>query len=688
METALGVIVPKAFVFLVLVLVSCTPRGERPDAAKPVASAAVAPTSSAIPDAPAPARPTSNAPVAALAVGSRSCALHADGAVSCWGRGFGSSPVRFDGFEGAIQIAADGANVCARFADGDVRCTARGDESPPMVTRMALSRPAVAISGECALLADGKVTCWDVDLERHDVDGLGKAVRIASSQSEVCALDSKDQVTCSSHGKVSRRLGAKVRNVEELAVGNNTDYACARLRDGGVTCWGREVVPTARLQKAEIYRTVEPKRLSGIRDAVSLTAAGGQICAVMKDGQVACWRAAFGAKPTIIEGITDAVDVAVGDSRACARTASGGAACWGNNANGALGIGIAPFRAKPEAVEDIDDAVAVHVGHQHSCARRRGGVVSCWGQLEHTFEHHPRTHAQEVAGLRGVAQIGGSLGLCVRYDDGSIACDEGVDRTHVGKPVAIPAASDFDVKLFGCAITNGTVHCWGSNRTGQFGNGTNGDDTKPGPAASGIDDAISVAVGSHHTCVVRKNGSIVTFGDELGDDVLGETPEHLVMTPRLVPTPTPAVGVAAGLSHCCAALRDGRVACFGGNDRGELGDGTTTRRGKAALVPGLEHVTKIASADETTCALAEGKVYCWGANGALQVGPLGTMQSVLLPVMVPGLPEIIDISTGFDHSCAVARSGAVFCWGSTVNGESGVVASAGRREAVPLTFGR
>lgn len=613
--------------------------------------------------------------------------MHTDGAVSCWGHGFGDSPVRFDGFAGAVEIAASNPTICARWPDGEVRCTTFGQDTPPVVTRLALSRPAVAITGNCARSADGIVSCWDHELVPRDVADVRGAVRIASTSGYGCALDQSDQIACWTQGNAYRPFKAKLRDVEELAIADY-HYACARHRDGAVTCWGEEEVPSPVPRKAVLYRRVEPRRLAGLRDVISLTGAAGRMCAVTKDGRASCWTAWFGAKPEIIEGLTDAVTVAVGERHACARTALGGVACWGQNDAGALGIGLALSRAKPEAVENIHDAVSIYAGIDHSCALRRGGTVSCWGKLAIMDEHSAEPIAREVAGLRGVAEIHGTIGLCVRYDNGTIACHDGPDRTHVAKPIAVPPASTFDGDMSGCALSNGSVYCWGSNRYGEFGNGTRGEDGKPARGASGIDDAAALAFGEFHTCVARKDGTLVTFGDDLGDDALGDSPDRLVLSPRNVPMPAPVISVSADLQSCCAVLRDGHVACLGRNDRGQLGDGTTTRRAAPIVVPGLEHVTKVSSRYDTSCALADGKVYCWGANGTGQVGPLGTSNDVLLPVRVSGLPEIVDVSTGGHHTCAVTRDGAVFCWGSTAHGESGIVASAERRAAVPVTFGR
>jgi alpha-tubulin suppressor-like RCC1 family protein len=74
-----------------------------------------------------------------------------------------------------------------------------------------------------------------------------------------------------------------------------------------------------------------------------------------------------------------------------------------------------------------------------------------------------------------------------------------------------------------------------------------------------------------------------------------------------------AFAVSAGGVHTCAVMQDTRVACWGENGFGQLGDGTTNDRTTPMLVPGLSGVIALATGDGHTCALKQnGSVACWG----------------------------------------------------------------------------
>jgi alpha-tubulin suppressor-like RCC1 family protein len=139
----------------------------------------------------------------------------------------------------------------------------------------------------------------------------------------------------------------------------------------------------------------------------------------------------------------------------------------------------------------------------------------------------------------------------------------------------------------------------------------------------------------------------------------------------------------AGHRFSCAIHNGGEVWCWGENRRGNLGDGTTTNRATARPVKShdgmglLSDVTVIATGDHHACALAaNGGVWCWGSNGAGQLGD-GTWDDRSLPVQVKGiggnglLSGMTSIAAGAQHTCASNNSSLVVCWGSNDSGQLG-----------------
>ena len=132
--------------------------------------------------------------------------------------------------------------------------------------------------------------------------------------------------------------------------------------------------------------------------------------------------------------------------------------------------------------------------------------------------------------------------------------------------------------------------------------------------------------------------------------------------------------VTGGLGHTCVIAADGGVVCWGLNDSGQLGNGTTTDQINPQAVLGLpqEDIHRIASGEAFTCALTlSGGLYCWGDNLRGQLGN-GTTDSSSVATPVTGLPLAVDsFATGTAHICAVTTSGELYCWGANPMGQLG-----------------
>ena len=153
----------------------------------------------------------------------------------------------------------------------------------------------------------------------------------------------------------------------------------------------------------------------------------------------------------------------------------------------------------------------------------------------------------------------------------------------------------------------------------------------------------------------------------------------LVVPALLVLLPTgPAAASSAALieahdSHTCVVTAAGAVKCWGNNQFGYLGDGTTETRDVPTPVVGLDSgVVDVAVGVDHACALTdEGVVKCWGRNTYGEVGD-GTTQMRLVPVRVAGLPKgVQDISAGLGSTCVITAFDTVKCWGDNEQGQLG-----------------
>jgi alpha-tubulin suppressor-like RCC1 family protein len=130
--------------------------------------------------------------------------------------------------------------------------------------------------------------------------------------------------------------------------------------------------------------------------------------------------------------------------------------------------------------------------------------------------------------------------------------------------------------------------------------------------------------------------------------------------------------ISAGYSHSCA-VADGRAYCWGNNEVGQLGDNSNTNSPVPVAVAGLtdKTVTAISAGGAHSCAVADGQAYCWGYNGDGRLGNNSNTDSPV-PVAVAGLTDktVTAISAGGAHSCAVL-DGQASCWGQNFYGQLG-----------------
>jgi alpha-tubulin suppressor-like RCC1 family protein len=131
--------------------------------------------------------------------------------------------------------------------------------------------------------------------------------------------------------------------------------------------------------------------------------------------------------------------------------------------------------------------------------------------------------------------------------------------------------------------------------------------------------------------------------------------------------------LALGHDHSCALLDDGGVLCWGSNLKLQRGvaDAFTPPTSAPTEVPGLPPVMQIEAGSEHTCALTrDGRVFCWGANGDGQLGQ-GTASAAAMAAEVVGLTDVEQLGPGSNrHSCAIG-GGAAWCWGSNLYAELG-----------------
>ena len=380
--------------------------------------------------------------------------------------------------------------------------------------------------------------------------------------------------------------------------------------------------------------------------------------------------------------VTGINQIAPGGNHTCAVVGGGNVQCWGFNGSGQLGTGTNVDSNVAVDVVGLESNIrAVTSGASHTCAATVDGVVKCWGDNFYgqlgggAGSPSPSYGPVDVPGLVGVVALSaGGFHTCALTTAGAVACWGNDSWGQTGGTSLtsgiVAIASGYQ---HACALTSaGGVKCWGANYAGQLGNGSIQTAAIPVDVVGLSSGVTAIASGVTHSCAVPTGGGVKCWGrndaGQLGD---GSTTDALI--PMDVINLAGVTAVALGSGHSCALTTAGGVKCWGSNVLGELGNGTTT----GALIPvdvaGLGNgVTAIASSETHTCAIASGGLAkCWGANTFGQLGN-GTTPRSSRPVDVAGLSGgIMGIATGNDHSCALSASGMVSCWGRNFFGAVG-----------------
>jgi len=358
--------------------------------------------------------------------------------------------------------------------------------------------------------------------------------------------------------------------------------------------------------------------------------------------------------------------------------------CWGGNWAGQLGDGTSGIdRTAPVAVTGELVFASLVAGEFHTCGvEGRTGKVWCWGS-------------------NSTGQLG----------DGTSGNGNWSDSANRSAPVAVSGGRVFASLAAGsdhtCGLEAGTdkAWCWGGNGYGQLGDGTSGSPTHWNDADQSAPVAVtggrvfsSLVAGGAKTCGLDAGTGKAwcwgaNGGGQLGDGTTG--------TDRSAPVAVTggrvfASLVAGGGHNCGVVAGTGKAWCWGDNYFGQLGDGTTGGSSVPMAVTGGRVFASLVAGEFHTCGLEAdtGKAWCWGENGAGQLGD-GTTGGSSAPVGVSGGRVFASLAAGWSHTCGVeAGSGKAWCWGGNGQGQlgdgtSGDWTSAANRTApVAVTGGR
>ncbi|MBL8923948.1 MAG: hypothetical protein JNJ54_34145, partial [Myxococcaceae bacterium] len=321
------------------------------------------------------------------------CVLSSSGARRCWGLdeegqlGLGTARGLLVPTQVSLPpvVSVDGStpefrrgHACARFANNDLSCWGENDvgqlgdgtviarPAPVAVSSLAgqVADVAVGRASTCAVLLNGQVHCWGRNAEGELGDG--------------------SQVERPSPAAVSIA-------VQAVTIAAGRDFYCATFTDDAVRCWGNN--SNGQIGASNTTpRFLVPTVVAGVSAVVELAAGEDFACARHLNGSVSCWgintqgqlgngmTATQQPMPSLVSGLTDAVQLSAGQNHACARTMTGDIRCWGDNsygqqANTMTGADV----LLPTTITGVSGATWLSCGNNFNCAVVGSGAVQCWG---------------------------------------------------------------------------------------------------------------------------------------------------------------------------------------------------------------------------------------------------------------------------------------------------------------------
>ena len=393
--------------------------------------------------------------------------------------------------------------------------------------------------------------------------------------------------------------------------------------------------------------------------------------------------------------------VSSGYGHTCALTSSGGVKCWGWNNYGQLGDGTTINSLVPVDVSGLTaGVVSLSAGSYHTCALTSSGGVKCWGnnrsgQLGDGTTANRLTPVDVTGLTSGVISVSsGSGNTCAVTSSGGVKCWGWNGYGQLGNGTTTNSLVPVDVfgltsgvisveagGIHTCSVTSsGGVKCWGFNNNGQLGDGTTANRLTPVDVTGLTSGVVSLSAGGSHTCAVTSSGNVRCWGGnsylQLGVFYFWvNTSSHWLTPVGITPSDgTKYISVSAGVDHTCALTSSGGVKCWGRGLHGRLGNSNTIDSPHHNAVVNLsEQIVSVSAGGSHTCALtSSGGVKCWGGNYFYGALGDGTTTNSSVPVDASfSYTQMVAVSAGGEHTCSLTSTGGVKCWGRNNYGQLG-----------------
>ena len=561
---------------------------------------------------------------------------------------------------------------------GDSTCRMPGVEENGYVYRINtdIKFKILALGGghTCGLDASGKAYCWG--RTEYGALGIGDFDEV-SNVYEPMAVDTDKQF-------------------KDISCGNN--HTCGLTKAGEVYCWGLNELGQLgdnstenRLIPVKADTSVFFKQIElGVKSSYALTDSGdvyswggnynGQL------GNGSSGTDLFELTPSKINTEVKFEKISAKMDHVCGLDSNGTAYCWGYNMIGQAGISAAGTINKivsPTKIESDLVFSSISSGIYHTCGLSSDGVAHCWGsgsdgELGTGYRDYYKVPEAVETDVKFTALAMSEIFTCALDSEGQVYI-WGLSESFGTDPYEwvinielYPEKIDSEIAFDSISANEGTVcgidsqkkaYCWGSNGSGQLGDGTTTGSNTP----KEVDTALlfkSLASGKSHTCGIATDGKAYCWGSN-NDGELGDGTKEDSLNPVSVVTTLNFQVITCGQNHTCGLTSEGSVYCWGRNSKGQLGNGESGNDDVLLPVKILsdEVFQDIGTRSDDTCGLTvDGDIYCWGYNGYGQLGN-GTLENSSVPGKVNTTLKFISFTKGSYANYALAEDGFYYCWG-------------------------
>lgn len=513
----------------------------------------------------------------------------------------------------------------------------------------------------------------NVHVAMGPVGGMHRWLQISAGGNHTCGIQFDKTLWCwgnNGNGQLGDGTTTWRYEMVQIAAGSSWkyiaasfDHTCGIKSDDTLWCWGKN--DKGQLGDNSTTQRLSPAQVNGGGSWKQVTAGYSHTCAIKTSDTMWCWgenlygRTALNISagntlvPTQVNGGGSWKQVSAGYFHGCAIKSDDTLKCWGGNGSGQVGDGSTNQRWSPVAVSGATTwkSLGIYLGDVSSCAIKSDDTLWCWG-------------------WNGDGQLG----------DNSTTTRLVPTAVNGGGSWKQVSGSNFNLPASTCGIkSNDTLWCWGGSTYGEVADGTTGTDRLVPTAATGGGTWSQVAAGGNFGCAIKQNGTLACWGyngsGQLGMKVTQPKTSPVGVNGGSVWTNITTGGTNTGEAFSCGIKSDKSLWCWGSNDYGNLGDGSSTDRSTPTAISGGGSWKDVALGSVSACAIkADDSIWCWGANWYGNLGD-GTYNDSSVPVLISGGGSWKQISIngdwGDDTVCAIKSDDTLHCWGYNGDGNMG-----------------